>query len=78
LRREKLNYWSGPERTLSSLQQADVIVYDRLVSIGILDMARRNAEKIYLGKQRDNHSLPQESINQLLIDLALPANGSPD
>ncbi|MDT4291592.1 siroheme synthase CysG [Methylomonas sp. MO1] len=58
-------------KALRLLQQADVIVYDRLVSIEVLDMARRDAEKIYVGKQRDNHSLPQESINQLLIDLAL-------
>jgi len=58
-------------KALRLLQQADVIVYDRLVSIDVLDMARRDAEKIYVGKQRDNHSLPQESINQLLIDLAL-------
>lgn len=34
-------------------------------------MARRDAEKIYVGKQRSNHSLPQESINELLADLAL-------
>lgn len=58
-------------KALRLLQQADVIVYDRLVSTEILDMARRDAEKIYVGKQRDNHSLLQESINQLLIDLAL-------
>jgi uroporphyrin-III C-methyltransferase / precorrin-2 dehydrogenase / sirohydrochlorin ferrochelatase len=58
-------------KALRLLQQADVIVYDRLVSIEVLDMARRDAEKINVGKQRNNHSLPQESINQLLIDLAL-------
>jgi len=58
-------------KALRLLQQADVIVYDRLVSIEVLDMARRDAEKIYVGKQRNNHSLPQDSINQLLIDLAL-------
>lgn len=58
-------------RALRLMQQADVIVYDRLVSPEILEMARRDAEKIYVGKQRNNHSLPQESINQLLADLAL-------
>ncbi|MDX8129965.1 MULTISPECIES: siroheme synthase CysG [Methylomonas] len=58
-------------KALRLLQQADVVVYDRLVSNEILDMARRDAEKIYVGKQRDNHSLPQESINRLLTDLAL-------
>lgn len=58
-------------RALRLMQQADVIVYDRLVSDGVLEMARRDAEKIYVGKQRSNHSLPQESINELLAQLAL-------
>lgn len=58
-------------RALRLMQQADVVVYDRLVSPEILEMARRDAEKIYVGKQRSNHSLPQESINQLLANLAL-------
>jgi uroporphyrin-III C-methyltransferase/precorrin-2 dehydrogenase/sirohydrochlorin ferrochelatase len=53
------------------MQQADVIVYDRLVSPGVLALARRDAEKRYVGKQRNNHSLPQASINTLLADLAL-------
>ena len=57
-------------RALRLLQQADVVVYDRLVSPEILDLARRDSEKIYVGKQRQNHSLPQVSINQLLADLA--------
>ena len=52
------------------MQQADVIVYDHLVSAEIIDLARRDSEKIYVGKQRKNHTLPQESINQLLADLA--------
>ena len=58
-------------RALRLLQQADVVVYDRLVSPDILEMARRDSEKIYVGKQRSNHSLPQESINELLAKLAL-------
>jgi uroporphyrin-III C-methyltransferase/precorrin-2 dehydrogenase/sirohydrochlorin ferrochelatase len=57
-------------RALRLMQQADVIVYDRLVSPEILDLARRDAEKIYVGKQRQCHTLPQESINTLLADLA--------
>ncbi|MSP28527.1 MAG: uroporphyrinogen-III C-methyltransferase [Methylococcales bacterium] len=57
-------------RALRLLQQADVVVYDRLVSPDILDLARRDSEKIYVGKQRDKHTLPQESINTLLADLA--------
>lgn len=57
-------------RALRLMQQADVVVYDRLVSKEILELVRRDAELIYVGKQRDNHSLPQESINTLLARLA--------
>jgi len=57
-------------RALRLMQQADVVVYDRLVSEEILDLTRRDSEKIYVGKQRNNHSLPQESINELLLKLA--------
>ena len=58
-------------RALRLLQEADVVVYDRLVAVEILDLCRRDAEKIYAGKQRGLHSLPQPDINQLLADLAL-------
>jgi uroporphyrin-III C-methyltransferase/precorrin-2 dehydrogenase/sirohydrochlorin ferrochelatase len=57
-------------RALRLMQQADVVVYDRLVSPEIIDLARRDSERIYVGKQRQNHALPQESINTLLADLA--------
>jgi len=57
-------------RALRLMQQADVIVYDRLVAPEIIDLARRDSEKIYVGKQRMHHALPQESINILLADLA--------
>jgi uroporphyrin-III C-methyltransferase / precorrin-2 dehydrogenase / sirohydrochlorin ferrochelatase len=57
-------------RALRLMQQADVVVYDRLVSQPILDMVRRDAEMIYAGKARDQHTLSQESINQLLVRLA--------
>ncbi|ESS68486.1 siroheme synthase [Methyloglobulus morosus KoM1] len=57
-------------RALRLLQQADVVVYDHLVSAEIIDLARRDAEKIYAGKQRQCHTLSQVSINQLLADLA--------
>jgi uroporphyrin-III C-methyltransferase/precorrin-2 dehydrogenase/sirohydrochlorin ferrochelatase len=57
-------------RALRLLQQADVIVHDRLVSKEILDMARRDADLIYVGKERDRHTLPQEDINMLLARLA--------
>ena len=49
------------------MQQADVVVYDRLVSPAILDMVRRDATRIYAGKERNRHTLEQESINQLYI-----------
>ncbi|MDX2456492.1 MAG: siroheme synthase CysG [Gammaproteobacteria bacterium] len=57
-------------RALRLMQQADVVVYDRLVSEPVLDMVRRDAELIYAGKARDRHTLTQESINQLLVRLA--------
>lgn len=57
-------------RALRLMQQADVIVYDRLVSKQVLDLVRRDAQRIYVGKERDNHALPQEDINQLLSRLA--------
>ncbi len=53
------------------MQQADVIVYDRLVSKPILDMANKNAERLYVGKEKDNHAVPQDKINDLLVELAL-------
>jgi uroporphyrin-III C-methyltransferase/precorrin-2 dehydrogenase/sirohydrochlorin ferrochelatase len=52
------------------LQSADVVLYDRLVSDSIVEMARRDAELIYVGKRRSNHAVPQTEINQLLVDLA--------
>ena len=57
-------------RALRLMQQADVVVHDRLVSQPILDMCRREAERIYVGKERDDHALPQEQINLLLARLA--------
>jgi uroporphyrin-III C-methyltransferase/precorrin-2 dehydrogenase/sirohydrochlorin ferrochelatase len=53
------------------LQSADVVLHDRLVSDAIVDMARRDAERIYVGKSRADHAVPQQEINQLLVDLAL-------
>ena len=52
------------------LQSADVVLYDRLVAPEIVDMARRDAERIYVGKQRSEHAVPQSEINQLLVELA--------
>jgi len=61
-------------RAIRLMQQADVVVYDRLVSQPILDLTRKDAKRIYVGKERDNHALPQEDINQLLARLALEGN----
>jgi uroporphyrin-III C-methyltransferase/precorrin-2 dehydrogenase/sirohydrochlorin ferrochelatase len=52
------------------MQQADVVVYDRLVSRPVLDLVRLEAERIYAGKERAKHALPQEDINHLLVRLA--------
>lgn len=52
------------------LQSADVVLHDRLVSDAIVDMARRDAQRIYVGKARADHAVPQQEINQLLVDLA--------
>ena len=57
-------------RALRLMQQADVVLYDRLVSPQILDLVRREAERIYVGKRRDFHAMRQEEINQQLIALA--------
>lgn len=57
-------------RALRLMQQADVVVHDRLVSTPILDLCRRDAEFIYVGKARSNHAVPQEDINALLVRLA--------
>jgi len=58
-------------RALRLMQQADVVLYDRLVSLSVLDLVRREAERIYVGKAPTNHPIPQTEINQLLIKLAL-------
>ena len=57
-------------RALRCMQKADVVVYDRLVAKPIVEMTRRDAKRIYVGKERDNHAMPQEEINKLLARLA--------
>jgi len=58
-------------RALRLMQQADVVLYDRLIGDGILNLVRRDAERIYVGKLPENHSVPQEEIGKMLIRLAL-------
>ncbi|MBF0256895.1 MAG: uroporphyrinogen-III C-methyltransferase [Gammaproteobacteria bacterium] len=57
-------------RALRLMQKADVVVYDRLVAKPVLEMTRKDAERIYVGKERNNHAMRQEEINQLLANLA--------
>jgi uroporphyrin-III C-methyltransferase/precorrin-2 dehydrogenase/sirohydrochlorin ferrochelatase len=57
-------------RALRLMQQADVVLYDRLVAPAILELCRRDADRVYVGKQRADHALPQDQINQQLVDLA--------
>jgi uroporphyrin-III C-methyltransferase/precorrin-2 dehydrogenase/sirohydrochlorin ferrochelatase len=54
-------------KALRALQDADLVVYDRLIGDGILDLVRRDAERIYVGKARSNHAVPQDQINELLV-----------
>lgn len=57
-------------RALRLMQQCDVCVYDKLVSPEVMNLVRRDAELIYVGKARDQHTMPQEEINRLLANLA--------
>jgi len=57
-------------RALRLMQKADVVVYDNLVSKPIVEMTRRDAARIFVGKKRADHTMPQEAINELLVRLA--------
>ena len=57
-------------RALRLMQKADVVLYDRLTDEGVLNLVRREAERIYVGKQPDDHELPQGEISALLVRLA--------
>lgn len=58
-------------RALHLMQQADVVLYDKLVNPSLLDWVRRDAERVFVGKSRANHALSQDEINQLMVRLAL-------
>ena len=57
-------------RALRLMQQTDVVLYDRLIGDGILNLVRRDAKRIYVGKLKNNHTVAQEDIGKMLIDLA--------
>lgn len=57
-------------KALQLMQQADVVVYDGLISDEVLNLVRRDADRISVAKAAGNHSVPQDQINQMLIDLA--------
>ena len=55
---------------LQQIQQADVVVYDRLVSDEIMNLVRRDADRVFVGKRAGYHCVPQEEINQILLQEA--------
>ncbi len=57
-------------RALRLMQQAEVVLYDRLIGDGIMNLVRRDAERIYVGKSPKNHTMAQEDISALLVRLA--------
>jgi len=57
-------------RALRLIQSADIVFYDRLVNPLILDLIHPDAERFYVGKAKSDHSVPQEGINQLLVNAA--------
>ena len=57
-------------RALRLMQRADVVLYDKLVTDEIVNLVRRDAERIFVGKQKHNHAVPQEKISEMLVTLA--------
>jgi uroporphyrin-III C-methyltransferase/precorrin-2 dehydrogenase/sirohydrochlorin ferrochelatase len=58
-------------KALRLMQKADVVLYDRLVSDEILRLCRVDADMVYVGKARSDHAVPQDDMNQMLVDLAI-------
>lgn len=57
-------------KALRLIQSCDVVIHDRLVSQSIMDLIPANTRRIYVGKARSDHAVPQEDINRLLLDEA--------
>src|SRR5262249_13285262 len=54
-------------RALRLMQQCDVVLYDRLIPDGILELVRRDAERVFVGKERSRHAVPQDELNDELV-----------
>jgi uroporphyrin-III C-methyltransferase/precorrin-2 dehydrogenase/sirohydrochlorin ferrochelatase len=61
-------------KAIRLMQQADIVLYDRLVSKPVLNLVRRDATRIYVGKTAGDHPVTQENINQKMVDYALAGN----
>lgn len=57
-------------KAVNIIKRADAVVYDKLISQDVLDYIPEDAEKIYVGKSKSNHTLKQQEINELLVELA--------